>query len=323
MGLRLALGIDIGGTNTQFGLVEQGGAVWKRGKIPTGEDLFDSFFQRLQAALDPIFEAYGPQIEGIGVGAPNAQPYRGEVLRTANMHWGEAIPVRDRFQQWFQKPVFLQNDANAAAWGEHLFGQGRAFKDFILLTLGTGLGSGIIQEGRLLLGQGGLAGELGHWIIEPEGRSCGCGRKGCLERYVSATGMVETARLWMETRSPSRWLSDRGPALTALDITKGAERGDALCLEIFDYTARILGRAMANMVACLAPEAIILFGGLAEAGSWLFSPLESYFNQDLLYLYEGKVQILPSQLPSGEAAILGAASLVWHSPLQPKEGDRG
>ncbi len=312
---KMAIGIDIGGTNTQFGLVDARGNLVARGSMPTGKEEVEGFLDRLQEALSPwMVEKARGNIMGIGLGAPNAQPYSGEVLEAANLSWKGNVPLREMLSRRFGLPVFLQNDANAAAWGEHLFGRRGRYRHFVLLTLGTGLGSGIIQDGRLLLGNHGLAGELGHWIVEPDGRPCGCGRRGCLERYVSATGLVDTARLWLDSRSIPTVLREGDEPITALRIARGAQSGDEFCLELFDYTARILARAMANLVACLSPEAIILFGGLAESGPCLFDPLEEQFQKDLLYLYKGKVEILASALPAGDAAILGAAALVWHSP---------
>lgn len=317
MGKQLALGIDIGGTNTQFGLVDPGGRLLASGKMPTGKEEVEGFIDRLHKAVLPLLsKAEEGALLGMGVGAPNVQPFTGEILQAANLPWEGNVPLKALLERKFSLPVVLHNDANVAVWGEYWFGAGRRFDHLVMITLGTGLGSGIIHEGRLLLGQEGLAGELGHWIVDPGGRPCGCGRRGCLERYVSATGLVETADQWLSSTKRPSVLREVDSPLTARRISEGAASGDELCRDIFDYTACILGGALANLVACLSTEAIFLFGGMAESGPLLFDPLRNYFEENLLYLYRGKVEILPSGLPSGEAAVLGAAALIWHSPLE-------
>ncbi len=307
----LAIGIDIGGTNTVFGFVDRDGNISAKGSMPTGSGGAEAFVAALCAALKPqIARVDKAQVAGIGIGAPNGNIYTGEVLNAANLSWESRVPLAQMMQEQLGVPTRVTNDANAATVGEMIYGAAKGMKDFIMVTLGTGVGSGFVANGQLIYGHDGFAGELGHVIAVREGRPCGCGRHGCLETYTSASGMVRTAEEWLANRSEASQLRNLQP-LTAAAITQAALEGDSLAQELFAFTGRMLGQTLADTVAITSPEAIILFGGLSKAGSLIFEPVKASLEASLLSIYRGKVRVLPSGLPDGDAAILGAAALVW------------
>jgi glucokinase len=295
------VGIDIGGTNVVWGLVAANQQLCYQTSFPIAQTPSpQSLVQRLSAEIKAQCQGQYA-LMGIGIGAPNGNFHRGTVEFAPNLHWPDRVPLVAMFQAHFpQIPIVLTNDANAAALGEQRFGGAKGLQDFIFITLGTGVGSGLVANGQLIYGHDGFAGEVGHVILYPQGRLCGCGRQGCVEAYCSAGGLRKTYQ-------------DLGgePSLLAADIAQRAQAGEPLALQAFDYTANCLGLALANSVAYTSPQAIFLFGGLAKAGAVLFEPLRQYFEQYLLSIYRQKIAILPSQLPQGEAALLGAASLVF------------
>jgi glucokinase len=311
--LPYALGIDIGGTNTVYGLVDRRGQILAKGRIPTtGFATAESFIEALKEAVLPILALAGEgQLVGIGVGAPNANFFTGEIVNAPNLAWKGVIPLARLLQQALGQKVTVTNDANAAAIGEMTYGAAKGMRDFIMVTLGTGVGSGFVANGQLIYGHGGFAGELGHMIAIRDGRPCGCGRKGCLETYSSATGIVRTAREWLATRTDTTVLRAQEKALTAHMIQDAAEAGDAFAIALYEYTGKILGQTLAEAVAITAPEAIVFFGGLAGAGHLILEPTRRHMEDALLPLYKGEVKLLLSQLPQGDAAILGASALCW------------
>jgi len=251
-------------------------------------------------------------VKGIGVGVPNGNYFKGTIEFAPNLPWRGVVPLASLIQDAFTLPTVLTNDANAAAIGEMTYGAARGMKDFIMITLGTGLGSGIVVNGQLVYGHDGFAGELGHVIVFPEGRRCGCGRKGCLETYVSATGIVRTIHELLQSRHIPSLLRDMNPtAITSKTIRDAALKGDALAIEAFEFTGKILGQQLANFVAFSSPEAIILFGGLTRAGDLIFRPTIHAMEENLLQIYKNKIKVLPSELKESDAAILGASALVW------------
>lgn len=301
----LVAGIDIGGTNVALGLVnKQGEIIWKDSFSTKQFDDFNLLVSHaskiIQTAVQQISSA---RLIGCGVGAPNGNYYSGSIEYAPNLVWKGIVPVAALFKEALQVNSIVTNDANAAALGEKLYGAAQPFNDFILITLGTGLGSGLVVQGQLVYGHDGFAGELGHVIVEADGRACGCGRKGCLETYCSATGIVKT---YQE-------LSGEQSLLSAHKIYQLASEDNELALQAFELTAKRLGLALANAVAYTSPEAIILFGGLVRAGDLLMKPTKKYFEANLHNLYRGKVKLLTSTLNESDAAILGAASLVWQN----------
>jgi len=310
----MILGIDIGGTKTAFGFVDAKGVVVAKDTIATtGHTDIDAYVAAVKAAGGALMKSAGvAAITGIGIGAPNGNFYTGEVAFAPNLPWKGIIPLKSLFEQAFGIQTIVTNDANAAAMGEKKYGAAQGMKDFIFVTLGTGLGSGFVANGEMIYGHNGFAGELGHVIVDrsPAARLCGCGRKGCLERYASATGIVITAGLMLAEDKTDSLLRDKIGVLTAKDIHEAAEQNDELALAIFDYTARILGQALADAVAITEPEAIILFGGLANAGDYILKPAQHYMEENLLAIYKGKVKVIRSTIPDNDAAILGAAALI-------------
>lgn len=309
----LALGIDIGGTNTSFGIVNRRGEIITKGSMRTKDyPVLSAFLQALKKEISPLLEEVGHEnIVGCGVGAPNGNFYTGEIAFAPNLPWEGVIPLAKLISDTFQMKVTLTNDANAAALGEMNYGAAKGMKDFILVTLGTGVGSGFVANGQMIYGADGFAGELGHVIAIRDGRLCGCGRHGCLETYASATGIVKTAELWLEERNDETVLRPLKGKIGARDIHHAAENGDTFAIEIFDYTARILGQTLADAVAITSPEAIIFFGGLARSGDLLLAPAHLYMEMNLLRVFKNKVQFIHSALPDSDAAILGASALVW------------
>ena len=311
--LPIVLGIDIGGTNTKFGFVDREGRCLADGAIPTlGDQPPGQMFQRLQAGAAELLAGLdGYELAGIGVGAPNANYYTGTIELPPNLSWPR-VDLRAELAPHFRVPVAATNDANAAAMGEMLFGAARGMRDFIVITLGTGLGSGIVVNGQVVYGFSGFAGEIGHTIVDPAGRLCGCGRRGCLEVYASASGLILTvAELLAESGEPSLLRGVEAGQVSSKQIFEAAQAGDRLALEAFDRTGDLLGRKLADAVAYTGPEAIFLFGGLVSAGDLLFDPTRRAMEANLLNIYQGTVKLLHSGVPEGKAAILGAGALIW------------
>ena len=313
------VGIDIGGTNTVFGIVDARGHVVAADSVKTRKHVdFDDYIESLHEGLSRLIKANDAEdkIQGIGIGAPNANYYTGEILNPPNLPWGPVIPLAEKVSKAFGGiPVAITNDANAAALGEMTYGAARGMKDFIMITLGTGVGSGIVINGQLVYGADGFAGELGHLIMKRNnGRICGCGRTGCLEAYCSATGVARTAREFLEVRTePSLLRNIDIEDITSKAVYDAAMAGDKLAKEIFVYTGNILGEAFADMVAFSSPQAIILFGGLAKSGDLLLKPLQESFEKNVFPIFRGKVKILISELKESDAAVLGASALGWEA----------
>jgi glucokinase len=311
-----AIGIDIGGTTTSCGFVDRNGSLISETTLATeAHQPAHVLVSRLCDAIERLRTTLPPQIviSGVGIGAPNANYHRGTVENPPNLSWGAVTNLVELFQQRYDLPVAVTNDANAAAIGELLFGGARGMKHALVITLGTGLGSGIIVNGELLYGADGFAGELGHTTVDPHGRYCACGKRGCLETYVSATGLCRTvSELLAERLDPSCLREACFSDLTSKAIFDAASAGDAIALLAFDATARILGMKLADAVAHTSPEAIFLSGGLAAAGDLLLMPTRHYLDEFLFTPYKGKIKLLPSELPEGSGAVFGAAALAWH-----------
>jgi glucokinase len=307
-----AIGIDIGGTNTAYGLVSrEGKTIFSHGLKTATYASFEEFTDDLASKVQSMINRVGnEQVAGVGVGAPNGNFYTGEIVNAANLAWKGFLPIAKVLQQKLQKKIVVTNDANAAAVGEMKYGVAKKMKDFLMLTLGTGVGSGFVANGRLVYGHDGFAGELGHVIAVRDGRSCGCGRNGCMETYCSATGLVRTAKEWLDTTNAETVLR-KEEKLSAYAIQKAALNGDYLALELYDFTAKILGQTLADAVAITSPQAIVFFGGLAHAGDILLYPTRKYFEDNLLSLYKNKVAFHLSALMNDNAGILGASALVW------------
>lgn len=311
------VGIDIGGTNTVFGIVDARGNVLASSSIKTQRhQQFDDYIAELHEELSKLIEENCgiERVKGIGVGAPNANYYTGNIEHAANLPWKGIIPFAEVMSNKFGVPVALTNDANAAAIGEMTYGAARGMKDFIMITLGTGVGSGIVSSGHLIYGHDGFAGELGHVIIRREnGRQCGCGSKGCLETYTSATGVARTAREFLETRSNEDSLLRKIAleSITSKDVFDAAQDGDQIAKDVFAFTGQVLGEALADFVKFSSPEAIILFGGLAKSGDLLMKPLRQSMEDNLMPIFKGKVKLLFSEMKDADAAILGASALAW------------
>jgi Transcriptional regulator/sugar kinase len=315
----VVLGVDIGGTNTKYGYVDKNGNLLAEGEMLTeAHRPAEEFFDRLHTQAESIFASKKDQLKlvGIGLGAPNGNYYKGTIEQPPNLSW-KYVDVVATLRRWYSIPVALTNDANAAALGEMLFGAAKGMKDFIVITLGTGLGSGIVANGELIYGHDGFAGEIGHTIVDPNGRQCGCGRRGCLETYASASGIRRTVEELLKIPAPPSELREISfEQITSKRIFEAAQRGDKLALEAFELTGRYLGLKLADSVAYTSPEAIILFGGLAAAGDFIFSPTKKYMEEFLLNIFKNKVRLLPSGLPKGNSAILGAAALMWKQLLK-------
>ncbi len=310
------VGIDIGGTNTFFGIVDARGTVIASDSIKTGAYTdVETYVDEVCKNLVPLLEANGgrDKVKGIGVGAPNGNYYTGTIEFAPNLPWKGVIPLATLFEERLGIPTALTNDANAAAIGEMTYGAARGMKDFIMITLGTGVGSGIVINGQLVYGHDGFAGELGHVIVRREnGRMCGCGRKGCLETYCSATGVARTAREFLTARTePSLLRSIPAENITSKDVYDAAVKGDKLAQDIFNFTGEILGEALADAIAFSSPEAIILFGGLAKSGDYIFKPIQASIDKNVLNIYKGKTKLLMSELKDADAAVLGASALGW------------
>ncbi|MCW3103750.1 MAG: glucokinase [Bacteroidetes bacterium] len=307
----LVAGVDIGGTNTVFGLVDKNGKILLKETVstehfPVPEDLVMVVSERIKKAVSQFPDH---ELAGVGIGAPNGNCFKGTIEFAPNLKWEGVIPLAKLFSERLKTKVMLTNDANAAAIGEMIFGGAKGMKDFIFITLGTGLGSGIVANGEMIYGHDSFAGEIGHVIMFPDGRQCGCGRKGCLETYCSATGIKRT---FSDLQMSHHMKTDmRGLVADAKFIHEKALAGDKDAIEAFNYTGEILGLGLANSVAYTSPQAIFLFGGLALAGDFIFKPTRASFEKHLLHIYRNKIKILPSQLKENDAALLGAASLIW------------
>lgn len=311
----LTIGIDIGGTNTKYGIVDRKGNVLHQGNIPTTEyNDFQSYFDGMADALRNGIQNLpsDTKIVGIGVGAANGNYYTGNIERATNLKWKGVLPLASMFKEEFDVPCILTNDANAAAVGEMIYGNAKNMKDFVVITLGTGLGSGFVCGGVLLNGHHGIAGEVGHTSVNPTGRYCNCGKRGCLETYVSATGIKRTVyKLLADHLEPSELRGISFEDLNTKMISEAANRGDVVASEAFEYTGRILGMKLAETAVHTDPEAIFLFGGLAQAGDLIFRPTIRHMEANLMPLFRGKIKVLPSAMQNQAAPILGASSLVW------------
>ena len=313
------LGIDIGGTNTVFGLVDARGVVIASDSIKTAKhNRIEDYLDELYAGATRLIEANDAvdKVHGIGIGAPNSNYFTGMIEDGVNLPWPTPIPLAKMVSEKFGIPVAITNDANAAAIGERTSGAARGIKDFIMITLGTGVGSGIVINGQMVYGHDGLAGELGHVIVKRNnGRLCGCGRTGCLEAYCSATGVARTAREFLEIRSNEPSLLRNIPVeqITSKDVYDAAISGDQMAKDIFDYTGTILGDAMADMIVFSSPAAFILFGGLSKSGELLLKPLRAALEKNTLQCFKGKTKVMLSELKEADAAVLGASALGWEA----------
>ena len=310
------LGIDIGGTYTKYGIVDRQGNCLADSFINTDvHHEFDDYLKQLCDAISGTMKEIPGKVElrGVGIGAPNANYYRGTIEYPPNLSWKGIIPVEEKMKAYFPGiPIVLTNDANAAAIGEMVYGGAKEMKDFIVITLGTGLGSGIVVNGQLVYGHDGFAGELGHVNVKMRGRDCGCGRKGCLETYVSATGIKRTFfRLMAERTTESELRAISFNDLTAKMITDAARKCDPLALEAFEYTGKILGAKLADTVAHTSPEAIFLLGGLANAKELILDPTVRAMEDNLLPIFRKKVKVMLSALSDVNAGVMGASALAW------------
>lgn len=311
------VGVDIGGTNSVFGIVDARGNVVANSSIKTGtHNDINKYLDDLVSGIMNLVDQVGgvDRIRGIGVGAPNGNYFNGAIEFAPNLPWKGKIPLVDMIRERTGIPVALTNDANAAAIGEMTYGAARGMKDFIVITLGTGVGSGIVVGGQLVYGHDGFAGELGHMIVRRNGRMCGCGRQGCLETYTSASGVARTAREYLSIRNDESLLRNiDADKITSKDVYDAAVSSDPMALEIFESTGAILGEAFADFVTFSSPEAIILFGGLTKAGDLLMNPIKHHMERNILNIYKGKTKLLFSQLKESDAAVLGASALGWEA----------
>jgi len=317
MSQQLAVGIDIGGTNTKFGIVDRRGNILCDGRMLTNqhEDV-NAFLDELHGHLSVLIEQVGgiKNIRGIGVGAPNGNFYTGNIEYAPNLRWKGVVPLSKLLEAKFGVPAVLTNDANAAALGEFMYGAARSMRDFIVITLGTGVGSGIVANGQLIYGHDGFAGELGHCIVIPGGRfHPGTKAHGSLEAYASATGVTNTALEFLETRPNAKSLlrEFKKEEVNSKVIYEAAMKGDPLAMEVYEFTGKILGEALANFVMFSSPEAIVLFGGLTKAGDLLMKPVREHMEKNLLPIFQNKVKLVFSELKESDAAILGASALAW------------
>lgn len=311
------IGLDLGGTNSVFGIVDARGAIVGQTAIKTQaySDVND-YVKAGVAALQPVIDVAGgiEKIKGMGIGAPNANYYTGTIENAPNLLWRGSVPLARLFQDALNVPVAMTNDANAAAMGEMTYGVARGMKNFIMITLGTGVGSGIVINGQVVYGCDGFAGELGHVVMDRSGngRLCGCGRKGCLEAYCSATGVARTAREMLAKSDRPSSLRNMDPKdITSLEVSLAAEAGDQLAIDIYTFTGEMLGEACADFAAFSSPEAFVFFGGLTKAGDLLMKPLQKSYDEHVLFNFKGHAKLLISGLNGSEAAVLGASALGW------------
>lgn len=312
------IGLDLGGTNSVFGIVDSRGDIKATTAIKTqGYESVDDYVNASVEALQIIIDQVGgiEKIKAMGIGAPNGNFYKGTIEFAPNLSWGHdgVVPLADMFSEKLGIPVALTNDANAAAIGEMTYGVARGMKNFIVITLGTGVGSGIVVNGQLVYGCDGFAGELGHVIMVREnGRSCGCGRLGCLEAYCSATGVARTAREYLDTTDePSLLRSMNAADITSYDVSVAAGKGDALAQRVYEFTGKMLGEACADFAAFSSPEAFVFFGGLTKAGDLIMNPIKKAYDESVLNIFKGKAKFLVSGLDGSSAAVLGASAVGW------------
>ena len=309
------IGLDLGGTNSEFGIVDKNAHIVASTRVKTaGHGDITQYVDDCVAALQPIIEQVGgiDKIHAMGIGAPNGNYYSGSIEFAPNLPWKGRIPLAQMFNERLGIPVRLTNDANAAAMGEMQYGAARGMQNFIMITLGTGVGSGIVVNGQMVLGCDGMAGELGHVIAEKDGRQCGCGRKGCLEAYCSATGVARTAREIIEkTDKPTILREIPLDKIESKDVAIAAGKGDEVAKQIFEETGRILGEACANFAAFSSPEAFVFFGGLTKAGDLLMEPIKRAYDAAVLRIFKDKAKFLVSELDGAGAAVLGASALGW------------
>jgi glucokinase len=309
---KLAVGIDIGGTNTVYGFVDEVGDCVAKSSVDTAayedaNEFADAVSEKIKNTLKTLGDV---EIIGIGIGAPNGNYYTGTIEFAPNLKWKGVIPLADLFKKHFDLPVLLTNDANAASIGEMVYGNAKNMKDFIVITLGTGVGSGIVVNGKMVYGHDGFAGEIGHAITYPGGRLCGCGRKGCLEAYCSAKGIKATYLAILRKNKKQAEIQEED--VTPKYIYDQALTGKVEAIETFEFTGEVLGLTLSNSVAYTSPEAIFLFGGISNAGDLIFDPVKRSFEKNLLNIYKNKIKILPSGIKENDAAILGAASMIWN-----------
>ena len=312
------IGLDLGGTNSVFGIVDSRGEIKATTAIKTqGYEKVEDYVEASVDALQIIIEQVGgiSQIKAMGIGAPNGNFYNGTIEFAPNLSWGHdgIVPLAKMFSEKLGIPVALTNDANAAAIGEMTYGVARGMKNFIVITLGTGVGSGIVINGQLVYGCDGFAGELGHVIVRREGgRACGCGRNGCLEAYCSATGVARTARELLSSTDEPSLLREMNPEdITSLDVSIAARKGDELAKSIYEFTGKMLGEACADFAAFSSPEAFIFFGGLTKAGDLIMNPIKKAYDEKVLNIFKGKAKFLVSGLDGASAAVLGASAIGW------------
>ncbi|MDR2292394.1 MAG: ROK family protein [Prevotellaceae bacterium] len=314
---KLVVGIDIGGTNTKFGMVDRIGNIYVEENIST--PFYHDFDDYINALKDVIVnlekKVENAEIIGIGIGAPNGNHNTGAIALAANLPWTGILPVVTKLQKFFPSTcIVLDNDANAAAIGEMIYGGAAKMRDFLFVTLGTGVGSGFVANGEMIYGHDGFAGELGHVVVEKNGRKCGCGRCGCLETYTSAPGIKRTVwELLSKSNEDSIFRHKSFDEFETKNIAEAAQNGDKIALETFQITGEILGLALANAVAITVPEAIFLFGGVAKAGKLIFEPTIASFEKNIMKIWKNKIKILPSELQNKDVSILGSASLAWNS----------
>ncbi len=311
------IGLDLGGTNSEFGIVDQNAHIVASTRVKTaGHGDINQYVDDCVAALQPIIEEVGgiEKIHAMGIGAPNGNYYTGCIEFAPNLPWKGNLPLAQMFSDRLGIPVRLTNDANAAAMGEMAYGAAKGMQNFIMITLGTGVGSGIVVNGQMVLGCDGMAGELGHVIVEKGGRQCGCGRKGCLETYCSATGVVRTAREILEKTDKQTLLRDIPlDKIESKDVAIAAGKGDEVAKSIFEETGRILGEACADFTAFSSPEAFVFFGGLTKAGDLIMDPIKRAYDENVLQCFKGKAKFLVSELDGAGAAVLGASALGWEA----------
>jgi glucokinase len=324
MPLEVVLGVDIGGTFTKIGLVDRSGSIHFEDEISTrGYDTIEEFIEALHVhVMNSLEQIHDPcLLLGVGVGAPNGNYYKGTIENAPNLAWKGKIDFVKLMENRFHLPVLVTNDANAAALGEMLFGNAKNLKNFLMITLGTGLGSGLVVNGDIIYGHDGFAGELGHVLVYDHGRQCGCGKRGCLEAYVSAPGIKRTVFELMAEETMESALRDIPfSGLKPKMITELAESGDPIAIKAFERTGYLLGRALADTVAHISPHSIFLFGGLAKAGKWIIEPAKKSMEEHLLPIFRNKIEIVPSALLDKNIAVLGAAALIWKK-LDNKNGN--
>ena len=315
MAKNVAVGVDVGGTMTKVGLVDLDGNMYGYSEFSTKKHkAFNGFLDELSQNFNALIEKAEGEINvvGLGIGAPNANYHRGTIEHAANLEWKGVVPLVDELNKRFDKPIYVTNDANAAAIGEMIYGKAKGMKDFIVITLGTGLGGGVVSNGKLVYGHDAQAGELGHIVIDYQGRWTGLGRRGGLEAYVSSTGLKRTVFFLLCDSTKESVLRDYSyNDLHGEIITNAAADGDPIAREAYEITGEILGKALANFTTFSHPEAFFLLGGLAKAGKWIFEPTQKYLDEYLLPFYKGKVKLMPSGMIGKNAAILGASALVW------------